>query len=217
MAKRKSLNNKGGTVFVTSDTHFYHKFLAFHRGYEDEVNMTNHMIDVWNSVVGENDTVVVIGDFSFGSVTQTEQLLEDLNGDIILVAGNHDEMMKKRITRFNISIYDYLEVYSKGNDPDAEAVKVCMFHFPIISWNRMHQGAIHLHGHCHGGLFPIHSNRRSMDVGWDVLHKPVPLKDLVDRLKDQEFEQTDGHHIEKGSIKMGWVRRLALWLWEKGK
>ncbi|MBQ1192537.1 MAG: hydrolase, partial [Lachnospiraceae bacterium] len=44
----------------------------------------------WNSVVGKNDLIYIVGDFSFKKAKDTENLLRQLNGDKVLIKGNHD-------------------------------------------------------------------------------------------------------------------------------
>jgi hypothetical protein len=71
-------------------------------------------------------------------------------------------------------------------------VKVHMTHYPLLSWDAMHRGGIHLYGHCHGviedNLDKIHPGRRSMDVGIDNVHKltgawrPISLAEVIGRV-----------------------------------
>ena len=84
-------------TLVTSDHHFRDwKNSPLHEGSEEEE--ARH-IALWNSVVGKDDLVLYVGDFyesvsvtCKGGVTDLQDLLGKLNGQIILIKGNHDKM-----------------------------------------------------------------------------------------------------------------------------
>lgn len=115
----------------------------------------------WNRKVPiRNSVTYILGDVSFASMERTLSLLERLNGDKILVTGNHDESYLNNVNfrnRFK-EIHPYKEIHAAGT-------RVCLFHFPIWEWNHMHKGAIHFHGHLHGGEHGVEG--RILDVGMD--------------------------------------------------
>ena len=45
---------------------------------------------LWNSVVGKDDLVLYVGDYSDGIVKDLDDLYRKLNGRIVLIKGNHD-------------------------------------------------------------------------------------------------------------------------------
>lgn len=77
-------------TFVTSDCHFgswqlsLSAFRAFSKDEEDE------LIANWNSVVEPNDIVIYNGDFCDCNAISFCNYVKRLNGQIILVKGNHD-------------------------------------------------------------------------------------------------------------------------------
>ena len=75
-------------IFITSDTHFCHtnimKYTNRPMSWEDIV------IGNWNKTISNNDTVIHVGDFSFGGIDNVKKYLNKLNGNKILVRGNHD-------------------------------------------------------------------------------------------------------------------------------
>lgn len=82
----------GDKVFFTSDTHFNHTNIIQYcqRPFKSTDEMNEAMIDNWNSVVGEDDTVFHLGDFCLGGAEEWNKILNRLNGRIYLILGNHD-------------------------------------------------------------------------------------------------------------------------------
>lgn len=138
-------------IWVTSDLHFGHKaILSFCENtrlkYGSTVEEMNaNMQNQWNETVEDSDIVFILGDVSFASVNHTAEILSELKGRKILVAGNHDKkyLDKKLFTVWFEEIHDLLEVVYQGN-------RFIMCHFPIAEWDACHWGSIHLHGHLHG-------------------------------------------------------------------
>jgi len=64
-------------LFVTSDTHFNHnrEFAWKTRGYEDPQQMTEDMINIINSTVGEDGILLHLGDFCLNT---TREMYEDI-------------------------------------------------------------------------------------------------------------------------------------------
>lgn len=81
-------------LFITSDTHFWHSNIIRYcnRPWSDVESMNKALIENWNSVVGENDKVIHLGDFCFGNKTKAESIIKQLHGKIDLVMGNHDRL-----------------------------------------------------------------------------------------------------------------------------
>lgn len=81
------------SVFYTSDTHFGHANVIHlcGRPYEDVVDMNLDMVERWNSVVGPDDVVYVLGDVVLGRFDDSMAYIPELNGFKILLPGNHDK------------------------------------------------------------------------------------------------------------------------------
>jgi calcineurin-like phosphoesterase family protein len=83
--------------WIVSDTHLGHKnILSFEPcrleqmlkdGYTEEEH-NQWIIDNWNKTVKPGETVLHLGDFAFKGVAN---YIEQLNGNIIMVFGNHDD------------------------------------------------------------------------------------------------------------------------------
>lgn len=80
----------GREVWLTSDLHLGHKKVAGLRGFSSTAEHDETIIDNWNGVVGPNDTVYVLGDFSFLPRLESTAAVCRLNGAKHLLLGNHD-------------------------------------------------------------------------------------------------------------------------------
>ena len=145
------------TLFI-SDTHFFRNVREFDnpytektfyqsRGFETVDEMNNYIIKKWNEKVSENDTVYHLGDFSNGSLKETIDLRDKLNGKIHLIIGNHDFNLlkyKKFIDLFE-SVKDYDECFINNK-------KVILCHYPILYYNKNNDEGIMLYGHIHNSF-----------------------------------------------------------------
>lgn len=88
--------------FITSDTHFWHKNIIEYekRPFVSIEHMNDAMVKRWNAVVGKQDIVYHLGDLSFSvPMDYLAGLLDSLNGEIVLVCGNHDAKSQNRLAR----------------------------------------------------------------------------------------------------------------------
>ena len=140
--------------FYIGDTHFYHGALNDKmdcRGFSTEEEMNQTMIDQWNSRVRKKDEVVILGDLSLGNVQQTATLLEQLNGTLYLIEGNHDHYVRDK--NFDPKRFVWIKKYAEMHD---NGRKVVLCHYPILCYNgqyrRNRKGesvAYMLYGHVH--------------------------------------------------------------------
>jgi len=90
--------------FFTSDQHFGHTNILM---YEDKTRrnefgnkflsideMDSFIVDQWNATDTEDDLVYCLGDFCY-KMQQMRDVLPFLNGEKILISGNHDPFFKK--------------------------------------------------------------------------------------------------------------------------
>lgn len=87
--------------FYISDLHLGHKnILAFdNRPFFNLKEMTETIISNWNSVVGKNDSIYVLGDM-FWNNSEIPIVLPKLNGTKYLIKGNHDLVNKEMEKHF---------------------------------------------------------------------------------------------------------------------
>ena len=90
-------------IWFTSDLHLSHKaeFLWQPRGFANQKEMNEALVENWNSVVGPDDYIFHLGDSIFAGSDKLKDLLSKLNGHIYLIKGNHDRMSKGMESLFN--------------------------------------------------------------------------------------------------------------------
>jgi calcineurin-like phosphoesterase family protein len=79
--------------WFTSDCHFDHENIIKYcnRPFSSINDMNDSLIENWNERVDPDDMVFHIGDFAFKKPSKSiKKLLNQLNGNIILIRGNHD-------------------------------------------------------------------------------------------------------------------------------
>ena len=81
----------GKNLFFISDLHFSHANIInlANRPFKDVLEMNKTLIENWNNTVSKSDTVFILGDFCFGQASVWEKLLRQLNGNKVLILGNH--------------------------------------------------------------------------------------------------------------------------------
>jgi calcineurin-like phosphoesterase family protein len=201
-----------GKVFFVSDTHYSHKNIC--RGVTDwrtqdgevpvhstrDFNtielMNNALVDNINSVVGQDDTLIHLGDFSFGGFDNIGNFLDRLVcKNIHLVLGNHDTHIKYNrdgIQDRFLSVQQYLEV--KIND-----YYFVLSHYPLQSWNGLNKGVIHLHGHVHLNKMLKFGNGKKMDVGVDGNDlNPYLIDDIIKIMNKRDIasDMIKDHHLD---------------------
>ncbi len=171
----KGLDSMKPEDFVTSDTHFGHANIIRYctRPFASVEAMDRELVDRWNAKVPKNATIYHLGDFSFHKdPDRTLEILYSLNGDIHLIAGNHDNWWEKngcardkwrRVVNCFATIDQGIAEHKLGK----QLVVLC--HYPIESWNGKFHGSWHLHGHSHGKATPMAGR---LDVGVDGLTAP---------------------------------------------
>ena len=132
-----------GSVFVISDHHFGHKHIIDFesRPFEDADQMNEAMIDKWNAVVGKDDKVFHLGDFSFLNREKTGAIVSRLNGYKYLIMGNHD---RGRTRSWWLDVgFDEVSEY-----PIVYNGFYLLSHEPM--YMNKHMPYVNIHGHIHG-------------------------------------------------------------------
>ena len=162
-------------IYFISDTHFGHWFAVWfwNRPFRNIKEMNMALIENWNSRVKSDDIVIIVGDFFAGSKLFSKFLLGNLNGEKILVKGNHDFKFRYRklLDTKEIKIYNKMEF------------SVNEHHF-ILSHKPMKdipKDSINIHGHYHRKLLPLNLEKnRYFNVAVDHNdYKPISIEEII--------------------------------------
>jgi calcineurin-like phosphoesterase family protein len=199
-------------LYFTSDTHYMHQNICrgttrwsnadgFTRDFDTLDQMNDRIVNGINAVVGQDDILFHLGDWSFGGFEMIEQFRNRINcRNIHIILGNHDhhiERDREGIRQLFTSVNQYLELEVKGKDWEQNYV---LMHYPIISWNKMNDGVIHLHGHVHLFADRRIGKGKTMDVGVDGNGlDPLHTSDIKRLMKDQPIKSgfEFDHHIKR--------------------
>ena len=195
--------NKGQKLWYTSDTHYAHANICSAttkwadpvtcREFKTLEHMNAHLVGNINEVVGQDDILFHLGDWSFGGFDQIEIFRNQIVcKNIHIVTGNHDHHIENNMggcqSLFS-SVNKYLNLSVKwdtDNNTVREEKRFALMHFPIASWDNMAKGAIHLHGHVHFNPRLRIGAGKMMDVGVDGngLY-PIEMSEVL-RLMDKQ-------------------------------
>jgi calcineurin-like phosphoesterase family protein len=201
---------KNQRLFFASDTHYFHTNICegvSNWGSKDKTRpfqsldeMNDTMVQNINSVVGEDDILFHLGDWSFGGFERIGEFRNRINcRNIHLIIGNHDHHIERdrdgvRSLFSSVKHYHRLSVVT----PNGDKFSFVLMHFPIASWDGMGDGTLHLHGHVH--LSPQHriAEGRAMDVGMDGNGMfPISMEEVVSLIGNRPIKGlkiTEDHH-----------------------
>lgn len=138
-------------TFFTGDLHFGHKnVLTFdNRPFATVDEMDAELIRRWNNKVGRGDLVYVLGDLIWKSRNNdAPALIKSLNGQIILIKGNHDRFLHNSKAKAALAgIKDYDDICVTLEDGTQRRVIISHYFIPMYIGHRYN--AIHLHAHSH--------------------------------------------------------------------
>jgi calcineurin-like phosphoesterase family protein len=186
-------------IFFTSDLHIYHtnviKYCA--RPYSSVEEMNEMLVKNWNDVVGPEDTVYCLGDFSM-AFRPVETFSPRLNGKKYLVPGNHDfchsyhkksrneENRKKWIKAYEDNGWTVLPEQTTLDIPGIATVNICHHPYYLVAtenyddkyvkWRPKDDGRWLLCGHVHEKWKVV---GKMINVGvdqWDF--KPVAITEI---------------------------------------
>ena len=128
--------------------------------------MNEYIYKMWDDTVKRGDHVYLLGDVFLGErigAWKCIQRLKKKGANIHLIVGNHD----KNIPKFNnqFASIDYIKTvtFKKTVFPFLdEDFRVCLCHYPMVSWPDKCRGAALIYGH-------VHSNYPFLDEETDDL------------------------------------------------
>ena len=136
-------------TWVWSDLHLGDEsaVAAASRPFNDACRMDRHLLAEWRRTVGDDDTIICLGDVAHPRFWQDPRNMRDLRrcpGDRVLILGNHDvgETERLREAGFTDQYWGAL----LATDPPA-----ALTHMPL---KRRPFPAVNIHGHLHGADAP---------------------------------------------------------------
>lgn len=191
------------------------------RDFDTVSAMNQAIVDGINSVVGPNDYLIHLGDWSFGGIKSIWEFRNRIVcKNVILVLGNHDEHIDANKVLPNVhrnsfgvlcdgeytvktvnaqdifqGVYGRLQLIVKR--PDRSKTTYECNHFPWVVWNKAHHDRIHLYGHVHGSY--THPDR-ALDVGIDNIRKvkgnfvPFSEPEVLKYMKGRTYTKLSHHN-----------------------
>ena len=196
-------------LYFTSDTHYNHTNICrgvtrwtdaedVTRDFKTLDQMNDRIVRGINDVVGQDDILFHLGDWSFGGFESIWKFRHQINcQNIHLVLGNHDHHIERDrdgIRHIFSSVNQYVELNVNKEH------NFVLMHYPIMSWNNMNENVIHLHGHVHLPPERRIGKGKMMDVGVDgngmdpiSLNKVLTLMNPRPVKSGFEFD----HHVKR--------------------
>lgn len=158
-------------IYFTSDTHFGHRRIIEYcnRPFDNVHIMDQVILDRINETVGVDDTLYILGDFTFRGGKPAGYVSRIKCQDIHLILGNHDKrsdyidnMSASRIDVGFTSVQEVKEIIYCNQ-------RIYLSHYAARVWPASHKGSWMLYGHSHGKLDneDKNSSRKTLDVGVD--------------------------------------------------
>lgn len=136
----------GAKKFYISDLHFDHSnVIKFdNRPFNSVDEMNERLIENWNSVVTNGDTVYILGDMCWSTKGERwREIVSRLRGQKVLVLGNHDKALDNKTKKLFADIKDRKEVVDDGR-------RVILSHYPIMFYKCAYDPMTYmLCGHVH--------------------------------------------------------------------
>ena len=184
-------------VFLVSDTHFGHAGVCRFtrndgvtklRPWDDPSEMDEHLVKVYNERVKPNDKIYFLGDVVINR--KALSTLARLNGDKVLIRGNHDIFRDAEYRQY----FRELRTYHVMNG-------LILSHIPIHSGSLGRFGC-NIHGHLHANrvmkargvdartgeiLYSDEIDPRYHNVSVEQLpdFAPILFEDVIKRIKDE--------------------------------
>lgn len=160
-------------TFLISDTHFGHaNILTFKKDNGDPLRVFNniqehdeYLIKQWNLTVSPKDKIYHLGDVGFKNWTYLSNILCRLNGEKVLIKGNHDGFRPNQ----------YLQ-YFKDIRGSHQLDRFILTHIPIHP-DSLSRWKANIHGHLHSNYY---NSKQYYNVSVEQLedYKPIPFETI---------------------------------------
>lgn len=166
-------------TFLFADPHFYHKNIIGYenRPFKDVYEMNDVIIENWNAVVKKQDKVFLAGDISFGNKIVTEAIINQLNGNITMIYGNHD--------------WGHSYSFWQSQFPEVSKYPIIIEKFIIISHEPMYlennSPYLNIYGHVHGDdRFRDFTENTFCISAERIGYSPISLEEIISKVRSYE-------------------------------
>lgn len=179
--------------YFTSDLHFCHNkpFIYEDRGFKSIEEHDATIIENWNSIVKDEDTVFVLGDLMLNNDKEGIKKINQLNGTISIILGNHDTS-----DRINIYKDGLMKLYSikYADKIKYKGYDFFLCHYPLETENFDDRGMKHtlidLHGHTHSKAIFTNEYPYKYNVALDAHNMyPVRIDNIIEDIKKEIYRQ----------------------------
>lgn len=158
--------------YVISDTHFGHGNIIEYcnRPFDSVEEMNRALVENWNTTVSPTDSVLFLGDVRHHPSSMTaEEWLKRLNGNILVVRGNHDGGLSQNAR--------------------VPVVESCVIQHGRYQFYCEHQPTKYsgwqIHGHVHDNAPLIDTERQLVNVSAEAVgYQPMPLDDIIHKIEN---------------------------------
>jgi calcineurin-like phosphoesterase family protein len=220
-------------IYFTSDLHFGHRNIIDYANrpfWDNKIVekggnvvleksavdfMNESLIQNWNDIVGEDDTVYVLGDVAMGKIADSLPLVLKLNGNKFLIPGNHDRchfMHSDKKRKGWKEKYEDVGFHILGNSVDDgcgvvpmsyQGYDFLLCHFPYVGDSQYDErysayrpdfnGQWLLHGHTHSDkVYEKSIHPRQIHVGIDAWnYHPVNITQIISVIEFIESQGVD--------------------------
>jgi len=173
-------------MFITSNQQFGRQsaITKFGRKFNNIDEMNDHMIKQWNDTVSKDDLVYVAGNFAWDP-DSVEYAVKRLNGNIIVMPGEHDTATEEFFKKFGNQDSVPL-TFENIHIKKLNALNTVVSYWPLKDWPNKGKNSVSIIGHPSNEYKTSHIDRVinvTCDM-WD--YKPVNIKDLLQLFQDPD-------------------------------
>ena len=196
-------------IWFTSDLHMMHNkgFLYEPRGFTNEKDMCEALVENWNKVVKPEDTVYDLGDMALSDVETATKYISKLNGRHFWIQGNHDT--DNKIDYIINECWDKVDYCGWAQVLKHGKYRFYLSHYPTLTANfdekHFSQHVISLHGHTHQRTNWLQlENPFLYHVGVDSHNcMPVHIDEIIADIKNRWNELGNNTNILKRNDMYG--------------
>lgn len=164
--------------YIIADLHFGHENIIKYenRPFANASEMDQELIGLWNSVVGKEDLVYVLGDFTLSRRKEIiDSLVSRLHGRKVLIMGNHDTRKPR----------DYVECGFEAatRKPIMVEPGVILMHEPFDDGSFIAPNYLYFFGHVHSKPTLMDAYPKCMCVSLERIgYRPIDLDGCIHKL-----------------------------------